>query len=283
MFTQQSTSNFSSELKSFFIKEESTLTLSYPGISLRRLSEELNQLKILDYFEFKQWLEHLRQGIPLEYISKKAYFYKSEFFVDQTVLIPRSETEIIVEMACEYLSSLKKISSVLDLGCGSGSIALSIMQDVDTPHSFTLSDISEDALEIAKLNAWELKYRYNPEHTIEYVLSDRYSVIDKSFDLIVSNPPYIKSCSDLSGVHCNVDKFEPSIALFVDDDIYDSWFYLLFKETYSHLKTNGLFLMEGHEEHLKNQSLLLKDIGFESVEVINDLTNRPRFLKAVKG
>ena len=283
MSAQPSFSIFSTEITTFFTDEASLLSAHYPGLSCERLFQEVEQLGIDTLESLEEWQVKLRQGIPLEYISGRAYFYKSEFTVSDAVLIPRSETEILIEMAATFLKKQIGPCSIVDIGTGSGAIAISLMQEVDTPHSFILSDISESAIEIAKCNLRDLSYRYSCDHSVKFIQSDRFENIDSTFDLIISNPPYIKKDADIAGVHAQVAKFEPDVALFLADDVYEQWFHDFFTESLDHLNSAGMFIMEGHEDHLQKQSEILKYIGFINVKVINDFTNRPRFIQAIKG
>ena len=102
------------------------------------------------------------------------------------------------------------------------------------------------------------------------------------FDLIVSNPPYIKAKADRLKVHSQVEKFEPHLALFLKDEEYDSWFKEFFNEVFDKLKPGGIFWMEGHEDHLQELAKMAQDTGFVDVKIDQDLTNRDRFLRATK-
>lgn len=226
--------------------------------------------------------------MPLEYITKKAYFYKSEFFVDERVLIPRNETEVLVELACNELGSILKQTDetlrVADIGTGSGAIALSIMAECLAPIHMTGLDISLDALKVAKKNWFKLRYKIPRGSDLRLIQSDRLSVIDESegkFHLIVSNPPYIKQSEDGAFVHAQVDQFEPHVALYLDDEEYEAWFGELASQVHDALVSEGVFFMEGHEDHWGELEPIFRTAGFET-QLINDLTGAPRFLRAKK-
>lgn len=102
------------------------------------------------------------------------------------------------------------------------------------------------------------------------------------FDLIVSNPPYIKKDADLKEVHPQVALFEPHLALFLEDATYDEWFKDFFESIFKNLSDNGVSLIEGHENHLEDLATLAKTIGFKEAVVIQDYTQRNRFLKLKK-
>lgn len=112
--------------------------------------------------------------------------------------------------------------------------------------------------------------------------TDRLEGVTEKFDLIVSNPPYIKEVEDVDSVHPQVMKYEPHGALFLKASEYDTWFKTFMNQCIECLHERGLLLMEGHENHLENLSQLAQNAGFIDVEVLKDYTNRDRFLRARK-
>ncbi len=238
-----------------------TLGEDYPGINLKRLTEEFEKFQ----GSFSEFERELNSGKPLAYINKCSYFYNSDVYVDERVLIPRFETEILVEQALK-LDAL----DILELGCGSGAITKAYLIDNNTSKNITVSDISQDALDVAKINLKNYK--------VKFILSDKFKNIHQSFDLIVSNPPYIKR-SQFNGVHKNVIKYEPDLALFLSDTEHDIWFKDFFTGAQRCLNAEGTLLMEGHEENLEDLSKLAKELGFNNIECIKDLTGRDRVLK----
>jgi release factor glutamine methyltransferase len=289
-----------SYLRSFYEKEKKNLLSHYPGLTLHRLKQDLKlhaflkgvdseELFELSYLPHKNnpitlFFEALRVGVPLEYITGYAYFYRSLFKVTSDVLIPRSETEILVELTSSEIKRQYKNKDcrILDVGTGSGIIALSLMMDDYARLHVTASDISSLALTIAKENFFNLRYAISPVHKITFKLSDRLHDIDGLFDIIVSNPPYIKSKADLGSVHHQVRTYEPHLALFVEDMHYDLWFEDLFKGIYQKLTDQGMSLVEGHEDHLQGLSQLALKCGFKKADVIKDYTQRDRFLRLTK-
>ena len=280
----------------FFKDHQKYLEETYPGLTVRRVKQELELLMMetgsTDSLETvylphtenpaTKFFSNLELGIPLEYITGRAYFYRSEFKVTPDVLIPRAETESLVEMAVNELKSWAKKTDeklrFIDVGTGSGIIPISILQDLNRPAEAWATDISPEALAIAKQNAFNLRFTWSDKSNLSFKQTDRLSDIEGPFHLIVSNPPYIKIDGDKDLVHSQVREFEPALALWLDDSEYDQWFETFFGKAHTLLVDEGVFLMEGHENHLDNLSKVGEKCGFKSCEVQSDLTGRKRFL-----
>jgi release factor glutamine methyltransferase len=277
-------------IKDFFVNHRNQLSENYPGINLHRLTAEAPVLDAgTEYLPstsnpFSQFIEKLKEGVPLEYISNRAYFYKSYFFVNEKVLIPRNETEILVELAVQYIQQnfSQKACRVLDVCTGSGVIGLSVLREGGAIFDLTLSDLSKEALVIAERNYFLMQFLFSKETRVNFIESDRLKKIEGSFDIILSNPPYIKAVSDVNTVHQQVTKYEPSLALFLPDDKYDQWFNDFFKEIYAHLAPNGLSLVEGHDTHLEKLKTIAIATGFKTVDVIKDYNQSDRFLRLTR-
>lgn len=198
-------------------------------------------------------------------------FYHSKFYINDHVLVPRPETEYMVDMLVS--SHQGKVSRLLDVGTGSGVIALSLLKHGVGKQGVAV-DISSEALQVAGINRQRLRLK----HKLELVKSDRLKEVSGTFDLIVSNPPYIKANSHRDLVHRSVDKHEPHAALYLPDDFYSMWFEDFFQEVRSHLK--GTFMMEGHELELVNQAKILEKLGFQQIKVLKDLGGSDRYLSA---
>lgn len=292
--------NLEDYLRRFYESEKKSLLAHYPGLTLHRLkqdlklhaflqgvdSEELFELSYLPYksYPLTQFFEALKEGVPLEYITGYAYFYRSLFKVTSDVLIPRSETEILVELTGEEIKKnyRNKDCRLLDIGTGSGVIALSLMMDDFSRLDVVASDISSKALTLAKENFFNLRYTISNVHKIEFKLSDRLHDIEGFFDIIVSNPPYIKSKTDYDKVHHQVKNYEPHLALFVEDLEYETWFEDLFKGIFQKLNEQGMSLVEGHEDHLQGLAELALTCGFKKADIIKDYTQRNRFIRLKK-
>ncbi len=289
-----------SYLREFFLKEKKFLSNTYPGITIHRLKQDiklhafLNGVDSEDLFDFPYqshrhnpitiFFENLIRGMPLEYITGYAYFYRSLFKVNRDVLIPRSETEILVELATtEIKKNFKnKTCRIADVGTGTGAIALSLMYEEAASLEIVATDISDKALRIAKENFFNLRFSIPNKHKITFIETDRLENIKGSFDLILSNPPYIKKESDALGVHQQVMSFEPHLALFLEDIHYETWFRDFFKSIFNKLSPHGVSLVEGHENHLETLAILARGLGFSEVLVIKDYTQRDRFLRLKK-
>lgn len=215
--------------------------------------------------------EEFLKGTPLATLMGFSEFYNHRFFVDHHVLIPRPETEYMVDLLVQEFKG--KCQRVLDVGTGSGVILLSLL-NAGVGKSGVGVDISPEALRVAKINCQRLRLK----DKASLIKSDRLTKVEGSFDLIVSNPPYIKASSHRSLVHNSVDKHEPHQALYLPDDYYVLWFEDFFQEVRAHLK--GTFMMEGHELELDEQAKMLGRLGFQNVEVLKDLTGTKRYLKA---
>ncbi len=287
-------------LQAFFNEEKKSLLANYPGLTLFRLkndiklyalingvdSEELFESPYLSYQHnpFTLFFEKLRRGVPLEYITGHAYFYRSQFLVSPDVLIPRSETEILVELAASEIQKSYRNTKcrLADVGCGSGAIALSLMMEDVSLLDVVAIDLSEKALSVAKRNYFNLQYAISAKHNITFHQGDRLLSTEGNFDLILSNPPYIKRHADVDSVHHQVLSYEPEMALFLDDAAYDLWFEDFFRSIHQKLNNNGMSLIEGHEAHLEELKDKALKVGFAKVEIIKDYTDRNRFLRLKK-
>lgn len=226
------------------------------------------------------YFQELKQGRPLEHIFNNSFFYKHNFYVNEKVLIPRSETEILVEDAVNFIrKSHKNDLRIFEIGVGPGTIALSVAMEIQNKNlTIVASDIDADALEVAKINHFRFSSLIGPNVDFEFLLADRMQHVVGVFDFILSNPPYIPRSKN---VHSNVKKYEPDVALFIDDEKYEAWFTELFRQVSQALVSGGHFLMEGHEDELMAQKILAEKY-FNNVMIKKDYTDRARFLYAQK-
>ncbi len=212
---------------------------------------------------------------PVAYIIGKKNFYKSNFLVNASVLIPRPETEELIEWVSKELPS-KPSFSVLDLCSGSGCIGISLKKDFPEI-DITLSDISKDALAVAANNAKEIL----PDTVITLLESDLFNSIstETRFDLILSNPPYIP-IQEKNSLMVDVLNYEPHLALFLEEP--ETFYKKLLLGAYNHLTENGALYMETHSDWAKPISDMSQNFGFKSSIIKKDLSNKERFVKLVK-
>jgi release factor glutamine methyltransferase len=284
----------------FLDQNRQTVDENYPGLNANQLFYAFEDFAhtervVLDEADFsskkniltekmKQFLDLVREGVPLNYISKQRYFMNLSLYVDPRVLVPRNETEVLVDDLARRVKKHRKKINVCDVGTGSGCIALGILSECQTPVEMLAVDISAEALEVAKLNYFRHKFHFHTESNCEFRLSDRLEKLEKNhFELIVSNPPYIKEVADKNEVHSNVYHHEPHTALFLPDSEYDQWFQDFFHQTYKCLKEGGLFAMECSELHIENLMTTAEEVGFNNVSILKDLTGKNRFLYGRKG
>lgn len=195
-----------------------------------------NEITKKEQFEYFVNIEKITAGVPLQHITHSQEFMKMDFYVDENVLIPRPDTEILVE---EVIKIANKMDNpiILDLCTGSGAIAVSIAKYVKNAKIYAV-DISEKALEIAKKNARKMEVGKQ----IEFIKSDLFNKIKKmKFDIIVSNPPYIKK-RDISYLSSEVQK-EPQIALDGGEDGLDFYRKIL-SQAIDYLKLGSYICLE---------------------------------------
>jgi len=212
---------------------------------------------------------------PVQYIFGSAYFYGRRFKVCSSVLIPRPETELLIE---EVLKETKPFTpgAILDIGTGSGCIAVTLAKELPEKRIVAI-DISEEALKVARQNASDLgaSVEFNKVNALE----ENFPVID--LEMIVSNPPYI-AVSETGDMKRNVVDFEPHLALFVPD-----FNPLVFYETIAAkgmktLKDGGKAIVEINERFGKEVVAVFKEAGFKNARVIKDLREKDRIVIASK-
>lgn len=250
-----------------------TSVLNCRRVDLYTNAQELTPLQLQQIEIIKQ---RRQNGEPLQYILGQCEFMGLTFKVDERVLIPRPETEILVETALSILKSLpQKEFTVLDIGTGSGNIAIALAKLVSNVR-VTAVDFSQPALDLALLNA-----KMNAvENKIQFIQSDLFTALKKDFsqtkfDLIVSNPPYIAT-RGLSSLPMEVQK-EPRAAL--DGGIDGLEFYRrILQEANNFLKTKGCLILEIGESQKQSLECLLQNFLLKKIEFLKDLSGRDRIL-----
>ncbi len=207
------------------------------------------------------------QRIPLQHILGEAWFYGRRFFVNNDVLIPRADTEILIEEALRYI---KPESRVLDMCTGSGCIAITLSKESGAHVSAT--DISAAAIGVARDNAKRL------DAPSSFIQSDMFNKIEEKFDVIVSNPPYIKS-ADIEFLQDEVKKHDPLMALDGGED--GLCFYrIIAGRAADFLLPCGRLILEIGYDQAEAVEALLKMSGFRDIQIIKDLNHLPRVVSA---
>jgi release factor glutamine methyltransferase len=242
----------------------------------RVLFEKDNQLTQEDEKAFAEVLKHLLNHKPIQYIFGETEFYQLKYKVDEDVLIPRPETEELVDWIVQDFMGKRNIK-FLDIGTGSGCIAISLAKNMIHAQAYAM-DISNQALTVAQINAQELNVDL---HLLKAdILEMTEVVVDERFDLIVSNPPYILK-SEAAQMKQNVLAFEPHQALFVGNDDPLQFYKAIADFSLLNLQKEGNLYFETHEDYHDEVKQLLHDKGFSSITTKKDLQNKPRFVKAV--
>ncbi|MDO5105951.1 peptide chain release factor N(5)-glutamine methyltransferase [Capnocytophaga sp.] len=219
-------------------------------------------------------IEQLKTGKPIQYILGETWFYSNRFFVDENVLIPRQETEELVDWILSETDKNLKIS-ILDIGCGSGCISVSLAKELSQAE-VTALDISEKALATAEKNA-----RENGVKNLRFLQQDilKTDFLSQKYDIIVSNPPYVREL-EKQEIHNNVLDYEPHLALFVPNDKPLMFYEKIADLAKKSLTENGKLFFEINEYLGKEMMQMMKNKGFGRVELREDLSGNPRMLKA---
>lgn len=228
--------------------------------------------------QIKNILAELKTGKPIQYIFGVTEFYGLPFKVNSFVLIPRPETEELVEwiLEGERLKVKGERISVLDIGTGSGCIAISLKKNL-ADADVSAIDISEGALQTAKENAQLNKVELNFIHAD--ILNIKPAIELPKYNIIVSNPPYV-TLEDKKQMHNNVTDFEPYTALFVPEHDPLIFYRAIADFALVNLIENGLLYFEINENLGKETVELLTDKGFKNIELRKDMSNRDRMIKA---
>ncbi len=231
-------------------------------------------IKKKKYYDYKKLLQRRIKKEPIAYILKKKEFWNSKFSVNKNVLIPRPETEIIVEEILNIIET-KSSKNILDVGTGSGCILLSIIKERPNCKGTAL-DISKNALNIAKTNA----KMHHLENKIKFENIDIDKFMHCKYDLIVSNPPYINKI-EFKRLEDNVKQFEPKIALVAGVDGLKIIKNLIIKSK-KLLKNNGKLIFEiGEKQENKVKNFLMKN-NFYINKICKDFRSCPRVIVSTK-
>lgn len=292
--------NFVEQLRSIYDGRESGNIADWVFeniTAIRRLDRITNPHQIISNSVIQQLntaLQQLLQHKPVQYVLGEAWFYKMKLKVNEHVLIPRPETEELVEWVVEEIrnklagmipsngkleirnNEVEEIT-ILDIGTGSGCIAIALKKEL--PYAGIMAiDISDDALSIAKLNA--TAQNVNIEFKQADFLEERSWALLQSFDIIVSNPPYIPE-NQKTTLAKHVTDHEPHLALFVTNHDPFIFYRKIADFAAEHLNKEGEIFVEVHEEYSKEVQQIFSDKNFSS-EIRKDIYGRKRMIKAFR-
>ena len=248
--------------------------------NLKRVDLALNPNFELSDAEVEKWniiLADLQQEKPIQYITGEAWFYGLKFEVNENTLIPRPETEELVEWILNspiihHPSSM----NILDIGTGTGCIPISLKANLPQANVSAI-DVSEKALEVAKRNAKSNKVEINFIQTNILEVED----LNQYFDIIVSNPPYVRNL-EKEEIKKNVLDYEPHLALFVEDTDALLFYRKIAQLALKNLTPNGLLFFEINQYLGKETVELLQNIGFKNIELKKDMYGNDRMVKSTR-
>ena len=262
------------ELKGFENPKQEIEWLLCDLLQLKRIDLYLKFEDIINKSKLKKlksWIKRRIQREPLQYITGKVEFYGLKFISTPQALIPRPETERLVDIT---LNSLKKIPEpkILEIGTGSGCVSIAVSNKKPRANILSL-DISKNALELAEINA-----KSNNCKNINFLEMDFLNEIpDGRFDILISNPPYIPQ-KEIENIMPEVKNYEPRIAL-TDFEEGLNFYYRIAKVGRT-LIPNGIIILEvGLGKHPQKVFSLFKEAGFDQLELIKDYNNNERILK----
>ena len=250
-------------------------------LKVRYIFEDLFKEKEVDEKEFLDAIDKLCEGYPYQYITKNANFFGYDIYVDENVLIPRLDTEILVDCICRHIEEKydKKDSiRILEIGVGSGAVIVAILKRLEEYNNIIIDgiDISKGAIEVAKKNI----ERYNLENKVNIYMKDILNKeVQEKYDIIYSNPPYLTS-DEMGDIPDDVRK-EPSLALYGGEDGLEYYRRIIGKITKNNnLKEDGKLFLEIGYMQKQEVSYIAKENGYreENISCIKDLENRDRVI-----
>ncbi len=291
--------HFQNELHSIYDKEEIDsffFMITEKFYKIRRIDFTLNpDFEIENTSEWETIISDLKQEKPIQYILGEAWFYGLKFKVNENTLIPRSETEELVEWIIESqkskVKSQKNVTSsgvemsILDIGTGTGCIPISLKSNLPEAEVFAI-DVSEKALEVANQNAKDNNVEINFIQTDILKTDDLLSLRAESrslpkLDIIVSNPPYVRNL-EKEEIKKNVLDYEPHLALFVEDNDALLFYRKIAELAKESLQPNGLLFFEINQYLGKETVELLENLGFKNIELRKDLKGNYRMIKCTR-
>lgn len=251
--------------------------LNYSKTEVKQyFNENINQSNLINIYNAGV---ELKKGKPIQYILKEAFFFDLTFNVSNAVLIPRPETEELVDnIIKQFITHNSSLLTILDIGTGSGCIPITLKTHLSQAKVFGI-DISEQALEIAKSNA--VKNNVNVEFIKEDILSNLL-ILNSNFSIIVSNPPYVLN-SEAQQMDARVLEHEPHLALFVEDNDPIIFYKRIIDLCDKHLEEKGWLFFELNPMYALDVKNYANDSKiFNFTEILSDMSGKQRFLKALK-
>ena len=250
--------------------------------NLKRVDVALNPNFELSDEEVEKWntiLVELQQEKPIQYITGEAWFYGLRFEVNENTLIPRPETEELVEFILKETSNFQLPASslnILDIGTGTGCIPISLKANLPQAN-FSAIDVSEQAFEVDTRNTASNKAEIN------FIQANILEVLDlnQNFDIIVSNPPYVRNL-EKQEIKKNVLDYEPHLALFVEDTDALLFYRKIAQLALKNLSPNGLLFFEINQYLGKETVELLENLGFKNIELKKDIYGNDRMVKSTR-
>ena len=246
--------------------------------NLKRIDLALNPDLEISKNDIETWniiCEKLKQEIPIQYILGKTSFHGLDFFVDKSVLIPRPETEELIDwiIADAKKNNLPKTLKILDIGTGSGCIAISLKKNLPKTKVFAI-DVSKKAIITAQKNAAanDVQIHFIAQNILET------QNLDQKYDIIVSNPPYVRNL-EKNEIQKNVLNNEPHLALFVDDDDALIFYKKIAVLAQKNLEPNGNLYFEINQYLGQETMQMLKNIGLVNLELRQDIYGNDRMIK----
>ena len=262
-----------SEIESFFF------ILTEYLLNLKRIDISLNPDFEVSETDLETWntiISELKTEKPIQYITGEAWFYGYRFEVNENTLIPRPETEELIEWIVEESKNLKiqqpNNLNILDIGTGSGCIPISLKKELPNAEVFTI-DVSEKALEMARKNAVDNEVEVN--FMLKNILETD-SLVEK-YDVIVSNPPYVRNL-EKQEIKKNVLAYEPHLALFVEDSDALLFYRKIAQLALTSLTPNGKLFFEINQYLGKETVELLENLGFKNIELRKDFVGNDRMI-----
>lgn len=253
---------------------------------LKRIDLALNPETEISESDVEKWsaiLSALKIEKPIQYLLGKTEFYGLKFKVNENVLIPRPETEELVDLIIDESQKAKVESlKILDIGTGSGCIAISLAKNIPNAEVFAI-DISKEALETAKENAKinEVKVNFIQQNILQ--INDLTFDLELStFDVIVSNPPYVRML-EKEEIKPNVLEYEPHLALFVEDNDALLFYRKIAQLAKENLSEDGKLYFEINQYLGKETVELLDNLGFKNIQLVKDIYDNDRMISCSKS